>query len=405
MSNAPSPWQAELRRWQRWSLVVGAAALILCVIGGLFSPDQFFRAYLAGYLFWLGIPLGCLALLMLYHVTGGAWGFLIRRILEAGMRTLPLLAILFLPIAFGVEYIYLWARPGVVLIHQDVQRFYLNAPFFWVRAALFFILWIVLASFLSSWSRQQDQSGSPRRLRKFALLSAPGLITYGVTITFAAVDWVMSLQPGFRSTIFGPLFAAGQLLSALAFALIVLARLAERPPLADVIVPDTVNDLGSLLFTFLILWTYMAFFQFMLIWIANLPEEVIWYLPRSRDGWQWVAWALVIFHFVVPFFLLLMRDIKRDPRALAGTAGLILFMQLVFNYYQVMPAFSETRISEHWLDFLTPIGVGGLWLAYFFQQLLNRPLVPEYDLNREEALRLRQRGLEEAAREEVLHHG
>ncbi len=241
--------------------------------------------------------------------------------------------------------------------------------------------------------------------RKFRLLSAPALVVYGVTITFGSIDWVMSLQPTFRSTIFGPEFATGQLLTAMSFVLIVLAWLVSRPPFAAVASKETLNDLGNLLFSFLVIWAYMVFFEFMLVWMANLREEVIWFLPRLRDGWQWVAAALVLFHFAVPFFLLLMRDVKRDPEALARVAVLVLFMHLVFLYYQVMPAFPGTRVWQHGLDFLTPVGVGGVWLAHFIWQLGRRPVLPLHDPNRAEDVRLHEHDRETAAREEALRHG
>jgi hypothetical protein len=407
MTTLPASRREELERLQWRALGVGVVALLVCAIGAPFSPAQFFRAYLAAHQFVLGIALGCLAILMLYHLTGGAWGFLIRRVLEAGTRTLPLLAVLFLPVAAGMPILYPWARPELVEADPDLQhkQIYLNAPFFWGRAALYFFLWIVIAVFLNRLSRRQDETGDARLSDWLGRLSAPGLVVYGVSITFASVDWVMSLQPAFRSTIFGPVFASGQLLSGLACALLVLAWLVARPPLADLVSPDALNDLGNLLLTFLIIWAYLVFFQFMLIWIANLPYEVRWYLPRSSVGWQWVAWALFLFHFAVPFFLLLMRDIKRNPTALAAVAGLVLFMQLVFMDYQVLPAFPDTYLAEHWMDFLTPFGVGGIWLAYFLWQLKRSPLLPRHDLNQASAIHLHRLDLEEAAREEEVHHG
>jgi hypothetical protein len=405
MSTVPSARHEELAPLQRRALVVGIAALVACAIGAPFSPTQFFRAYLTAYLFYLGIALGSLVILMVYYLTGGAWGFLIRRVLEAGTRTLPLLAVLFVPAAAGLVYLYPWAQPGVVLANKDLQRFYLNPQFFWLRAALFFVLWLALAYVFNAWSRRQDETGDPRLAEKLTKLSGPGLVVYGLTITFASVDWVMSLQPAFRSTVFAPIIASGQILSAHAFALIVLAWLVARPPVADLISVDALNDLGNLLLTFLVIWAYLVWFQFMLIWIANLPHEISWYLDRSRGGWRWVAWALFVFHFAVPFFLLLMRDVKRDPTSLAQVAGLLLFMQLVFMYYQVLPAFGDTPITEHWMDFLTPLAVGGPWLAYFLRELKRGALLPRHDLNQGAALHLRQIDREEAAREQEVHHG
>jgi hypothetical protein len=413
MSTLPADQRNELQRLLWRSLAVGGVALLVCVIGAPFSPVQFFRAYLAAYQLYLGIALGSLAIFMLYQLTGGAWGFLIRRILEAAMRTLPLLAILFLPVAIGVRFIYPWAQPQQVAGSEELRynHFYLDVPFWWVRAAIFFTLWLVLSAIFSLWSRQQDRTGEPHLPRKFRLLSAPGLIIYGVTITFASIDWVMSLQPEFHSTMFAPEFATGQLVTAHAFAVVVLAWLVRQPPLANIVSRETLNDVGNMLLTFLVVWAYMAFFEFMLSWIANLPAENAWFIPRSRDGWQWVAWAIFVFHFAVPFFCLLLRNIKRDPRLLSRVAALVFFMHLVFLYFQVMPAVSDvpgvpgTHLNTHWMDFLMPIGIGGIWLAYFLWQLARFPVLPLHDLNRNEAARLRESALEEVAREEALHHG
>ena len=318
----PSPLE-ELEPLQRWSLGVGVAVLAVCILGALVDADQFFRAYLAAYLFYLGIAHGSLAILMVYHLTGGAWGFLIRNILEAGMRTLPLLAALFVPIALGVGYLYVWADPEEVAASTDLQhkQIYLNVPFFIGRAAAFTSSCGLASRLLPE--HLVAAAGPHRRSGRYARwqshLSGPGLVVYGITIFFASTDWIMSLQPAFRSTIIAPLFASGEILVGFACALLVMAWLVARPPL--VVSADAVGDLGSLLFTFLIIWAYMAFFQFMLIWIANLPYDVMWYLPRSSGGWQYVAWALFVFHFAMPFFLLLMRDVKQQPADAGGSRG------------------------------------------------------------------------------------
>jgi hypothetical protein len=214
----------------------------------------------------------------------------------------------------------------------------------------------------------------------------------------------MSLQPAFRSTIFGPLFATGEILTGFSCTLIALAWLARRPPLADLISLEAVNDLGSLLFTFLCLWAYMTFFQFMLIWIADLPYDVIWYLPRTTGGWQWVVLVLVIGHFAFPFFCLLIRDIKRNPKALAALSGLILVMHLAYIYYQVLPAFGPTDFVDHWVDVVTPFAIGGFWLPYFLQDLKRDPLLPTHDLNQEAAIHYREMDREQQAREKELRH-
>jgi hypothetical protein len=396
----PVSCPATLDRPQRWGLLVGIIALAICAVGALFSPAQFFRAYLAAHQFYLGISLGCMVIVMIYHLVGGAWGFLIQRILEAGMRTLPYLALLFIPVACGANTIYVWADPDEVAAARDLQhkQVYLNVPFFWARAAVFFALWIAIVLLLDYWSRRQDETGDERYARRQEHLSGPGLIVFGITITFASVDWLMSLQPKFHSTIFAPLVVTGQLLSGHAVALIVLAWLAPRTAIADVISPKALSDLGNLLLTFLVLWAYMVWFQFMLIWIANLPNEVLWYLPRSEHGWQWVAYALMVFHFIIPFFLLLMRDIKQHLPTLAKIAGLLLGAHLVYVYYLVMPSFPDTTLSQHWMDFVTPIGIGGLWLWCFVRELKRRPLLPRRSEYRAEAVHLLQLDREAAHR-------
>lgn len=396
----------SLGRLRTRALLVGIAATVLCGIGAFFNPAAVLRAYLVAFLFCLGVAHGCMAILMLFHLTGGAWGVVLRRILEAGMATMPLLALFFVPIAAGASQLYLWAQPDTVAAYPGLQakQAYLNVPFFLQRAVIYFVSWIGLALALQRWSRQQDKSAEGGLAQRMAGASAGGLIVYGVTITFASVDWVMSLQPAFRSTIFGPLFASGELVSGLAFALLVLAWLVRQPPLSEIISEDVLGDLGNLLFTFVILWAYLEFFQFMLVWMANLPYDVIWYLPRSQHGWQYVAGALFLLHFAVPFFLLLSRAVKRDARTLGGIAGLVLFMHLVFLNYQVLPAFDDVAPIDHWLDVVAPLGVGGLWLAFFLRQLQRLPLLARNDPQRENALSLRHRTVHEL-REGAVPHG
>jgi hypothetical protein len=407
MSTVPADVRDGLARVRRVALLFGFVGALGCVGGGFLHPEAFFRAYLSAYLFWLGLPLGSLAILMLYHLTGGAWGFLIRRPLEAATRTLPLLALLFLPIACGIEYLYVWARPGEAATNAAVKNkvFYLNPLFFWGRAALFFVLWSATAYALSHWSRRQDETGERRFYDHMARLSGPGLVVYGLSVTFASVDWVMSLMPAFRSTIFGPVFASSQLVSALAFALFVLAWLVTRPPVSAAYSEGAYIDLGSLLFTFVIIWAYLNFFQFMLIWIANLRYDIIWYLARDSAGWKGVAWFLFVGGFAVPFLLLLARDIKRNPRAMARVAALVLFSQLVFNYYQVLPCLPSGTLLEHWIDFVTPFAVGGLWLANFTWELGRLPLLPRRDLSGASAAELRHHDQEQAERREAIRHG
>ena len=365
-----------------------------------------------------------MVILMIYHLTGGAWGYLTRRIVEAGMRTLPLVAIMFVPIAWGIRYLYPFAQPEAVAASRQLQHqtFYLTPHYFWLRAGIYFIIWLVVAGYLSAWSRRQDEIDDPRLAWKCRQLSAFGAVAYGVTLHFAAVDWTMSLMPAFHSSIWGPLVALGQLASALAFTLIVLACLVKRPPLAELVSPKAIGDLGTLLLTFVVAWTYMGWFQFMLIWIANLPQDIIFYLARDSRLWLTVIWVIVLLGFAAPFLLLLMRPVKRNIRRLAATAGLVLAMQLLHTYYLVTPSFGGwTSAQAH---HRSPLRLVGLHCAAtlrccptlrfstslrrspwaesgcrtFSGCWLRRPLVVAGDPQRAVAIHLRDLDEEEAAR-------
>jgi hypothetical protein len=404
MSGASQHLPLALGRWQRLALAVGALVLAVCIAGGAFDTAQFFRAYLAAYLFYLGLGLGAMVIVMIYHLTGGAWGILARRILEAQMRTLPLMALLFLPIAYGIAYLYPWAQLELVdrfelLRHQSI---YLRPGWFWLRAAAYFALWIGMAGLLARWSRLHDRDPNPRLPWLCEQLSAFGLIVYGVSMHFMSVDWVMSIEPAFHSTIFGPLLASQQILSAHALALIALAGLVARRAMSDVFSLKALNDLGNLLLTFVVVWAYLAWFQFMLIWIANLPSDVSWYLPRFSGFWFWLILAIVAFAFVAPFLLLLSRSVKQRPALLGGVGGLLLVMQLLVAEYQVAPAFGLTSIARHWMDFLMPFALGGLWLAAFLRNLRSSALVPLNDASLAQAGLLRQLDEDETALEEEL---
>jgi hypothetical protein len=372
---------ARLERLQRRSFITGGIGLAICAVAGIFNPAQFFRSYLVAFLFWSGIPLGCLAVLMLHHLVGGGWGFLIRRLLEAGTRTLPVVAALVVPLLLGIPHLYIWAHPEAVasdplLLHKGV---YLNVPFFAVRTVVYFVVWIVLAHFLNRWSADQDDTGAASLARRLYALSGPGLVVYGLTVTFASLDWAMSLEPDWFSTIYSAVFMIGQVLSALAFVTAMLMFLASSEPLSAVASPRYLNDLGNLLLAFVILWAYMAFSQFLIIWSGNLTDEISWYLHRVRGGWQWVAACVLAFHFGIPFLLLLSRDLKRNVRSLSLLAGALLFMRLLDMVWNVDPAFDPARIRVHWMDWVASLGLGGFWIAAFVRQLERRPLVPLHD--------------------------
>jgi len=377
-----------LERFQRPALFVGIAALAACAVGGFFAPAQFFHSYLFAFLFWAGIALGCMAVAMLHHITGGAWGLPIRRPLESGTRTLPLMALLFLPIVAGARKLYEWADPAAVARDAALQHksLYLNVPFFFGRAVLYFAAWLAFAYFLNRWSLQQDATGGRTIDRRLQLLSSAGLVVYGLTVTFASIDWAMSLEPHWFSTMYGVLFIAGQGLSAFAFIVVVLVLLSERAPLSGYVAARHYHDLGKLMLAFVMFWAYVSFSQYLIIWAGNLPEEIPWYLRRLQGGWGWIAAAILLFHFVLPFLMLLPASANRNPRVLAAVAGLVVFMQLVEIFWLTQPPFAGGHFRLHWMDLLAPIGVGGLWLAVFSWQLGKRPLLPLNDREMQEAL-------------------
>ncbi len=374
-------------RLSRRALMVGVAALLICAVGLFTNPAQFFRSYLIAYLLTLGVALGSLGLLMLQHMTGGDWGIVIRRPLESATRTLPLLTLLFLPIAFGVRRIYsLWANPGWVA-PSAFQKNYLTVPDYYLRAVIYFAVWNVLALLLNRWSKEQDtRAGDTGLRRKMQLLSGPGIVLYVFTVSFAAVDWVMSLSPQWSSTIYGFLFVAGQAVSAMSLTIIVVVLLAQSEPMSRVLQPRHLHDLGKLLFAFIMLWAYFSFSQLLIIWSGNLPEEISFYRPRLAGSWGYVAAALLVFHFALPFFLLLSRDLKRSAKLLPKLAGLIILMRYVDLYWISGAEFLPNGLHVHYLDIAAPLGLGGIWLAWYARQLSERPLLPLGDPNLQEAI-------------------
>jgi hypothetical protein len=366
-------------------VVAGSVLLAICVAGGFADKAEFFRAYLIAFLFWIGITLGSLALLMVQHLTGGRWALVIRRILEAGSRTLPLMAVAGVPLLAGMKTLYSWSRPGQTDPAILAKQSYLNPEFFMARMVFYFAVWLTLAYFLNKWSREEDAGGAGLALwMRMEGLSGIGLVIYGFTVTFASVDWVMSLEPQWSSTIYGMIFMVEQSLAALAFAIIVLVWLLDRKPLSQVVRPAQFQDLGSFLLTFVMLWAYMEFSQFLIIWGGNLSDEIPWYLRRMEGVWGNVALLLIILSFFFPFFLLLFRHVKRRTRSLAIVALVVLLMRLVETYWMVLPAFGGGNVHLDWMDVALPLGMGGIWFAYFLWQLQRMPLLPVHDPRMEE---------------------
>jgi len=374
------PIAARIGQWQRNSLRVGIAGVLLAILAFALDRGQFLRSYLFAYLYWTGMALGCLAILLMHHVVGGKWGMLIRRLCEAGARTLPFMALLLIPVLFGIHILYPWARPEA-LHDPNIQSkaAYLNIPFFIARAVIYFAIWFLYTHLLSKWSDQQDRTGDERLIGKMRAVSAPGLVVITLTTTFAFIDWIMSLEPHWFSTIYGAMFMIGEMLESFAFVIALVIILSKISPLKEYITPQHMHDLGNMMFAFMVLWAYLSFSQFIIIWAGNLPDEIPWYLSRLRGGWGWVALTIVIFHFAVPFALLLFRGVKRREDRLLRVCILLIVIRLVDVYWITEPAFFGKHIRIHWVDFVTPLAVGGLWLAVFFWQLKSRPLLPLRD--------------------------
>jgi hypothetical protein len=372
---------------QRLGMGAALVGVVLSVLGFVMSGlDRFYEAYLVAYIFWAGVSLGSLALLMVIHLTGGAWGVVIRRPLEAATRTIPAMAVLFLPIIFGMGHLYHWTHPEAANDPFIAQKTaYLNTPFFIGRQVFYWAVWSALAILLNRWSAEQDRTGDPALISKFSKLSGGGLVVHGLLLNFAMVDWVMSLNPHWFSTIWGLLFLVGQGLSALAFAIVVLIMLSQYPPLNRIVTPHHLHDLGKLLFAFLMLWAYLSFSQFLIIWSANTVEEIPHYLVRMQGGYEWIGVGLILLHFAVPYALLLSRDVKRDINRLRIIAAWLVVIRIIDYFWYVSPEFHE-GVTFSLLDIALPIALGGIFLALYAIQLRARPLLPVNDPGLEKAI-------------------
>jgi hypothetical protein len=378
------------------ALVVGIVFALISIALAISRPDEFYRAYLVSYMDWLGVALGSMAILMIRHLTGGGWGTVIRRILGAAMRTLPLLAILFIPMLVAVfqHRIYPWAMPLDLVrdahIHEHLEkhsfiRSYLNPTGYAVRAILYFAVWNVLSFLLSYWSKQTDRASAPNHSERFKAVAGPGLILYAFTISFAAIDWVMSFDPTWISTIFGLIILIGELISAMAFAVVVERILFDYKPMSELLKPNFVHDHGKWMLAFTMVWAYFSFSQWLIIWAGNLPAEITFYLRRINNGWGMVAVALVFFGFAFPFATLLSRSFKKNIRRLVWVAVLMLFMRYVDLFWIIEPNFSRT-FTVTVADVVLPFAIGGIWLWFFFRNLAALPLIPAYDTDAYEVL-------------------
>jgi hypothetical protein len=381
-----------VRKISQRSLVVGVVFAVIAVVLALKQPDEFFRAYLLGFMCWLGVALGSMAILMIRHLTGGGWGTVIRRILGAAMRTLPLLAILFVPVILGIHRLYIWAQPlgniedKRLREHlEQITQTYLTVNGFIIRAVFYFAIWNLLSFLLSKWSKETDKPGAPDNRGRFKAVAGPGLILYGFTISFAAIDWVMSLDPSWISTIFGLIILIGEVLSAMAFAVVVERILFNYKPMSEMLKPDFVHDHGKWMLAFTMVWAYFNFSQWLIIWAGNLPAEITFYIRRINGGWGSIGVFLAVFGFAVPFAMLLSRPFKRNIRKLVWLAVWMLLIRYLDLFWIIEPNFSKT-LKVTAADIVVPIAIGGIWLWYFFRNLGALPLLPAYDTDAHEVL-------------------
>ncbi len=380
-------------RLQQRFLIIGLVGLIATVIGYFTAYEQFFRSYLLAFTFWIGLPLGCIGVLMIHHVGGGTWAFSIRRLLEAGSRTLPLMFLLSLPILFlGLHDLYEWTHHEVVA-HDEIllhKAPYLNEPFFIIRTVFYFIVWGILAFYLNRWSLLQDQTTETYPTHRLQIMSGPGIVLFFLTVTMASIDWLMSLEPHWFSTIFGVIYIVGMGLMTWGFMYLVALPLSRRKPLEGLITEQRLRDLGTFMLACVMLWAYTSFSQLLIIWSANLPEEITWFITRLEGGWEYIGYSMILFHFAVPFLFLISSTMKAKTQLLSFLAIGLIFMRLVDLYWIIAPAFTKvpadhgpsfhsTGIAFHWLDLAIPIGIGGVLISLFFSQLKKRTLIAQND--------------------------
>jgi hypothetical protein len=361
------------------ALIAGGAGIVVSLVGFFVNHEQFFRSWLYAWLFFLGIALGSLGMVMLQHLVVGEWGLLVRRMGEAAGMTLPVLLVLGLPLALGMGHLFPWARHDefagdAVLAHR---RPFFNGAAVLIRAAVYFAIWILLAWRLRTLSLRMDEAPTDARAAALRRWSALGMVLYFLTMSSAAVDWVMSREPHWYSTTFGFIVIAAQALSATGFFILLLALLRRDPPMDTAIRADALHDLGNILLLMVILWAYTSFAQLLVIWLGNTQQDVPWYVHRSTGFWRLVSVLLVLFQFFAPFFLLLNQPVKRNIRAMTWLAAGLLVTQWLNTLWLVEPSSPSPephRLS--WMDFITPVGIGGVWLASFLWILRRAPLLP-----------------------------
>lgn len=384
------PASTGIARWQTPALIAGVIGLALTLLGWVLAADKadFYRAYLPSWLFWFQIAAGCLGILCLQYVTGGEWGILIRRPLGAAARTMPLIALLFVPIVIGARVLYPWMDAHVMQSHEALREKagYLNFNFWLGRTILYFLLWIGWAWGLRKLSVSFAETRSPETELARRKISAAGLLMFVLTLTFCSIDWVMSLEPLWYSSMYGINFLVGAGLAAFAFVTFFLTRLAPVPAMARILKPSHLRDLGNLMLAFVMFWAYTAFSEYLLMWYANLKEEIPHYLVRQSGFWGVIALIVIVFHFFLPFGMLLMRAIKDRAGTIAVVTVIVLVVRYIALYWLTAPSYYE-HFRYSWVGLTSLVGIGGLWLWAFIGQLKGQSIIPVHETWVEEAIR------------------
>jgi hypothetical protein len=371
-----------LRKLQSPAIGIGGIALAISVVGAMTSPKAFFAAWLVAFLFWLGMALGSTALLMMQYITGGRWGAAIRRPLEAAASNVPLMALAFIPLALGFKYLYPWADPDQVAASPVLQHksVYLTPTLVIARAVVFFGIWSFLSTRLVALSRESDTQGwGESRASRISVISHAGILLWGVSMSLAAVDWAMSLEPLWFSHIYPLMFTGAQILGAMTLAIQVSARVADHKPVTTVLSSGRFHDIGKLLLAFTMIWAYFQLSQYIIMWGANLPEEVEWYVVRNEHGYEYLTLFLFLFHFVVPFSLLLSQTRKQKPMSIAAVATLIFLMRYVDIFWWITPSIYKDHFFISPLHLTTWLGIGGIWMWRYIGTLSAHPVIAVHD--------------------------
>lgn len=369
-------------------LIIGAAAWAACAFGWATDRYNFLGAYLVHFLFFLTIGWGAMFFVMVQHATSAVWSVSVRRLMETIMITVAPLTLLFLPVALGLDTLYKWADPGFFDPHSAdlaFKRAFFNPPFFLIRAVVYLFVWGVLSFALYRISVNQDTGDFRESVSNARALSAPGLLLLTITVTMAGVDWVMSLNPFWYSTIFGVYVFSGGAVAFLSMLILIALALRRAGLLREVITIEHYHDLGKWLFGLIVWWAYIAFSQYMLIWYANLPEETEFFRHRFEGSWLWLSALLLAGHFLVPFFVLLPRASKRNLTVLGAVAAWMLVMHGMDLHWLILPSIHPHGFHIHWLDFATFFAVGTVFGLVFWYRLRSHPLVPVGDLRLEAA--------------------